>query len=129
MIESDWPDVGLVRVEAEQCAQWSGLRDVVPLFTRQPYEDWCRLFRWACEGDEELDWKGAGFARCRPEEVGFVEARFEAITESVNTEFRAFLRRALTTQPEAAQQVIAIDGALAVSQDGTGHLCGFSAFV
>lgn len=129
MDEFDWLDVGLLRVEAEQSAQWSGLRDVVPVFTRQPYEDWCRMFRWACEGDEELDWKGAGFARCRPEEVAVVEARFEAIAESVNGEFRSFLGRALITQPEAARQVIVIDSSFAASEDGTGYLCRFSSSV
>lgn len=87
------------------------------------------MFRWACEADEELDWKGAGFARCRPEDVAFVEGRFEAITGSVNSEFRAFLGRALITQPEAARQVIMIDGSFAASEDGTGYLCGFNSLV
>ena len=125
MDETDWPGVALIDIAVEVCAQWSGLRDVEPLFSRQPYEDWCRLFRFACEEEDSLDWKGAGFVRCTPQDIVLVRDLLEAITESVNEEFRAFLARALIQQPVAAREIIAIEGSFAAGASDGGHRCGF----
>ena len=127
--EADWPNVRFVGVHVEVSPRWSGLREVEPLFSRRPYEDWCRLFRLACEADESIDWKGAGFVRSDPENVERVSERFRAITASTNDQFRSFLARALLSQPEDTETLMAIEMSCGASEDGSGHVCGFSSRV
>ena len=109
--------------------RWSGMRNAEPLLSRQPYEDWCRIYRGFCEANEVLDWKDAGFVRCRPDQVSAVDDQFRTITQQTNEAFRDFLARVLINQPAASQDLIAIEGSAAASEDGEGRLCGFNSFV
>ncbi|MGA3354732.1 MAG: hypothetical protein ABSD85_16355 [Acidimicrobiales bacterium] len=125
MNELDWPDVGFVRVEVESSAQWSNLRELRPLFSRQPYGDWCQLFSKGCEEDPSIKWKDAGFARCKPADVNLVEERFRVATASANTIFREVLARVLENQPRKARDLIALEASLAASDNGDGCFCNF----
>lgn len=127
--QEDWPNVDLLRVEIRQSPQWSKFREVVPIFSRRPYDSWCLFFTGLCEDDEGIDWKLAGFALCLPEDVTNVTARFSEATDEANQEFRAFLGRGLlnTDDLENARRVrdlILLEGSSASSDNGDGSRCG-----
>ena len=123
--EFDWPDVTFIRADVESCAQWSGLREVHPVFSRAPYGDWCHLFRECCQEDDGLNWMGAGFARCNPDDVDSVTERLRAASAAANERFRVFLAKVLENQPRQARDLIALEGANAVSENGEGYPCRF----
>jgi hypothetical protein len=127
--EDDWPDVLFLNSEIRDSPQWSLLREVVPIFSRRPYEDWCLLFTEKCENDGNLEWHEAGFARCKPEQTDEVSARFAANTIAANIDFRAFLGRGLLNDdaPHISRQfrdLIKLEEMLAASGPDDGARCG-----
>jgi hypothetical protein len=128
MNEHDWPPIRLHSVNVEASAQWSRLAEVVPVFTRQPYRDWCLMFDQVCQESLGEAWKGAGFVRCEPGEVDAIEARFLALVDEANERFRELLERARVHQPIDVAELIALEGALAASDEGLGYLCTLFAF-
>src|SRR4051812_26413258 len=100
--ENDWPAMSLLRVEVERCVQWSRLREVTPIFARSVDGYWCAIFLHACETTAEMDWKGAGFARCEPGEVADVKRQLSELTASTNNLFRQWLAGELVRDPLGA---------------------------
>ncbi len=125
MNENDWPAVQLTRVESNRSPEWSGLREVQPVFERHPYREWCRLFYDECENSDSLEWMGAGFARCKPDDVDSVEASFRVAVDGANRRFRDLLSRNVIEDTHAAIDFIRFEGALAASADPNdpGYLC------
>jgi len=121
----EWPPVALARVDVQTNPQYSGLTELTPLYDRRPYGDWCHLLWQLCEADPTLDWKGAGFVSCRPDEVQKVQARLAELTADTNAEFRAFLGRVLEKQPHDGHELIALEQSLAASRDDRAYLCGW----
>jgi hypothetical protein len=116
---NEFPPIRLTECDVEQSVQWSGLRDVTPYVDRPPYKDWSALFYQACEEDPALDWKGAGFVRCKPDDVEAVEARLAELVAKTNDKFGAFLARA---EPRgAAEQLLELEGINAASVDGNSY--------
>ena len=120
---SDWPPVRLKRVDVETSVQWGSLREVTPVFSRRPYGDWCSIFRDLCEAVDDIEWHGAGFVRCPPSGLPFVEERLAELTADTNGRFREFLSKALVNQPADATDLIAMEGSLAASDEGAGYMC------
>jgi hypothetical protein len=55
LTELDWPEVKYKGTDVRTDPRLSGLREVEPLFSRRPYEGWCRIYRKICEdGDGHL---------------------------------------------------------------------------
>lgn len=124
--EFDWPDVELKRVDVQECCRWSGLRDVSPVFSREPYGDWCFIFRECCDEDSALEWKSSGFVRCKPEELIDVCVRLERATGLANKRFRGVLAGVLVNQTRQARDLITLECLLSVSDNGDGYLCTFA---
>lgn len=120
-----WPDINLIRVHAERSARWSWCTDVEPVFSRSPDRAWCFLFRDLCE--EVLpDWKEAGFLRiCGENAAETAEERLREVTRLTNSRFRDFLARASLIQPTQVRELIALEGSLAISDNGQGTLCNW----
>ncbi len=129
LTEADWPEITFVEVDVRSDPRFSGLRNLEPRFSRWPDAWWCRIFRFACEDDESLDWMGAGHVCCRPEQIPTVRDRFRQITQQANDGFRHYLSGELLSRPSEIRDLIAIEQSAAASEDGEGHLCHFSSFV
>jgi hypothetical protein len=129
--EEDWPDVQYLRALPQQSPQWNKFSEVIPIFSRTPDGEWCSIFTELAEGDELIDWKTAGFARCLHEEAPLVSSRFAVITDSANLEFRAFLGHGLSRTNGALEHrqiedLIKLEASWAASGVGNGSTCGFS---
>jgi hypothetical protein len=83
-----------VAPEVSQSARYSAMREVCPLIDRPAPLMWRALFHRACEASPDLDWKGAGFAYCSPEEVDRVAERLADIAHSTNAAFATHLQEA-----------------------------------
>ena len=130
MIEKDWPDVQYLRAFSRQSAEWNKCSEVVPIFSRTPYGDWCSIFMDLAGDDELIDWKSAGFARCLHEEVEFLSSRLAVITGLANRNFRDFLSRGLSRANSAQENrhiadLIKIEATLAAGEVGNGSTCSF----
>lgn len=68
--------------------------------------EWAVLFRDACEKDESLDWKNAGFVRCDPDDVRHVQDRLFAICDETNDRYRQFLEYERSRDPDATDALI-----------------------
>jgi hypothetical protein len=124
MTRTPFPAVSLIDVEDEAGGQFSALREITPLFDRQPYGDWCALFRAECEKEFGEDWKGAGFVSCPAPQVADVRKRLEDATSRANHKFADFLDRAAANQPKEVAELRELEGINSASTDGGAYRCG-----
>lgn len=120
---SAWPVVELLSVHVETSVRWNGLREVVPIFSRRPDRAWCSIFFDLCDAEEGIDWQGARFAYCKPDDLPRVERILRRLTTSANRRFTEFLSRAAEQQPKEVSELIALEGSLAASDNGEGYPC------
>ena len=123
-----WPKVELLRVESRQSPQWSKMVELVPIFSRSPYGDWCLFFTGLCEDDVEIDWKDSGFALCSPGDAAKISKRLAEAADEANEEFRAFLGRGLLNPNDVENQrrirdLILLEGSVAASENLGGSPC------
>jgi hypothetical protein len=83
-----------VTPDVQEGARFSSQREVQPLIDRPAPLLWRSLFHNACEASPDLDWKGAGFVYCSPDEVARVTDRLADITASTNAAFATHLAEA-----------------------------------
>lgn len=105
----------------EGSAQWSGLREVTPLIDRPAPLLWRALFHGACDASPDLDWMGAGFARCRPDDVARVVQRLQDITDSTNAAFATHVGEA---EPEERYRLMN-DGINFEGEPGASYMIPF----
>lgn len=119
----EFPPVSLIEIEVVQSAEVGGLREVTPYVDRQPNGDWSFMFYDGCEKADDLEWYGAGFVRCRPEEVERVRERLTEIVAEVNERFAQFLS---TAEPaDKAAELLELEGISAASVDGRSYRITF----
>lgn len=123
--QTSFPPVSLFESDSEISPQYSGLSEVTPKFDREPYLDWCRLFRLACVEDPDLDWKEAGFASCQTDRVPEVLKRLAAITAATNLKFAEFLDKVSQNDPEKVADLLQLEGIGSASANGGAYLCNW----
>jgi len=126
--QDDWPKVELLRVESRQSPQWSKMVELVPIFSRSPYGDWCLFFTGLCGDDVGIDWKDSGFALCSPADAAKITERFAEAADEANEEFRAFLGRGLLNSDDMKNQrrirdLILLEGSAAATENLGGSPC------
>jgi hypothetical protein len=70
-----------------------GMRSVSPVIREPAARVWRMAFIHAAEADEIIDWKGAGFALCAPDDVERVTERLVELVEETNAKFPAAMAR------------------------------------
>jgi hypothetical protein len=111
-----FPPMNLVDVEVQRPAQFSADRELIPYVDRPPDQGWVECFYQVCEEVDDLDWKRAGFAHCRVEDVERVKGRLREVTERANDRFADFLARAESQY--VARQLIELELISAASVGG-----------
>lgn len=86
--------IGPATPDVQPGIPYSAMRDVTPLIDRPAPFMWRGLFHRACAASPDLDWQGAGFARCTPDQVERVTERLADITRSTNEAFANHLAEA-----------------------------------
>lgn len=66
-----------------------GMRSVSPVIDQPAARVWRVAFIHAAEVDKIIDWKGAGFALCAPDDVERVAERLLELVEETNAKFPA----------------------------------------
>lgn len=88
-----WAAILLAGFDVHPSPRYSRLREVSPLFSRPTTVEWSVIFDGLCVASEMLDWKGAGFVRCRPDEVQGVQAELWRICDETNVKFAEYIER------------------------------------
>ncbi|GAB3589255.1 hypothetical protein GCM10027446_01110 [Angustibacter peucedani] len=81
------PDIG------EYVPGHHGMRAVSPVIDQPAARVWRVAFIHGAEADEIIDWQGAGFALCAPDDVERVSKRLVELVEETNAQFPAAMAK------------------------------------
>ena len=118
MSPDEFPLITVVDVVDERSARWSEMREVTPLLSRHPEQEWRFFFTEAAKQSPVFTWLDAGFVRCSPGEVSEVVDGLRACAAVANEKYVEFLKEAVVNQPDEVAQLLELMAIAAASGDG-----------